>query len=158
MSRTQVLPSIDVGFATGTRVPKEDTPSPQVARLSGDVSLARYWHRGDGAARRYTSVGGALVLGWEDSMGADVGMEIIFAPPRADRHAGFQFRAGPRLHLQDRDLSTTFAAEWAHWLIGSLYAELAHDLRRTETTFLFGVRINLLLPYALITVDTIPID
>lgn len=157
-ARTRVAPHLDVGFAAGGRVSRERTQDPSLVRVAGGFGATQWMSHGEGAARRYMALGGGLVIGAHQAQDPDVGAEILVAPPRADRHAGFQFRLGPRVSFDLERAGVVFAAEWAHWLMGALYAEASYNMLGDEGAFLFGARVNLLLPYTLIRVDTVVLD
>lgn len=154
----RMAPALDIGFAAGSRVPTPSDGDGSVSQVTLDAGAVRWWRRGAGITRRYMGVGGVIVGDLRDFDRTDLGADVLFAPPRADRHAGFQFRLGPRLSTADDAASVVFAAEWAHWLIGSLFAEATYDFSSEEGAFFFGARVNLLLPYVLIEVDAYPLD
>lgn len=122
----------------------------QVATCAGGTL---WWHDGEGPARRYAGVGALASVTAIDLKDPEMGLDALFAPPRADRHAGFQFRLGPRIAGDLVRNSLAFAAEWAHWLVGAFFAEASYEFLSGDATFLVGARVNLLLPYTLVKVD-----
>jgi hypothetical protein len=145
--RGLIVPQLEGAFASG-----------DASRVEGGAGAIRWYGRGEGAARRGLGVGGLVLVGAHRLEDLDLGAAVVWAPPRAAREAGFQFRLGPRVAADRGRAGGFFAAEWAHWLIGSLYAEAGWDFVGGAGAFLFGARVNLLFPYTLVKVDPLLLD
>lgn len=156
--RSRTTAAVDLSFAAGSVLKANRADNPAALRVEGDVGAVRWWRRGVGPMRRYMGIGALVGVSTPDFDRVDLGVDVLFAPPRADRYVGFQYRLGPRFAWSGEGVGVSFAAEWAHWFIGALFAEATYDVTASEGTFLVGARVNLLFPYILVTADSYPVD
>jgi hypothetical protein len=121
----------------------DETPLVSASVAAGAVSWSQ---RGEPPVRQHLGLGAVATLETYDLDRADLGFDVILAPPRLSQRTGFQFRLGGRTDTHGDHAGVHFSAEWADVLIGAIFASAQYDFLGDEAAFLFGTRVNLFFP------------
>ncbi len=153
-------PLLELGFAAGARVDTNDDDE-ESSLVAASASAGAMWWQERGEAppmQSYLGLGCTFIITWFDLERTDLGLDLVLAPPRADRRNGFQFRVGPRLSSDGEHGGVSFSAEWSDSWVGGLFAETQYDFGDAEASFLFGARVNLFFPITYVRATAVPLE